>query len=100
MSEKKRTAPRLTAGKIWSGYSFIFIFAAIFIAYYLVNASLTWVGKEKKAMYAYAHHLINYEIRIGCQSLYSKGLTFTTLIDHFTAAVRSSVVKLSFELNQ
>ena len=44
MSEKKRTAPRLTAGKIWSGYSFIFIFAAIFIAYYLVNASLTWVG--------------------------------------------------------
>ena len=44
MSEKRKNTPRLSAGKIWSGYSFIFIFAAIFIAYYLVNASLTWVG--------------------------------------------------------
>ena len=44
MSEKRKNAPRLSAGKIWSGYSFIFIFAAIFIAYSLVNASLTWVG--------------------------------------------------------
>ena len=40
----KRRSPLKTIAKIWSGYSFVFIFAAIFIAYIFVNSSLTWVG--------------------------------------------------------
>ncbi len=43
MNENRRSLLK-TISKIWSGYSFVFIFAAIFIAYIIVNSSLTWVG--------------------------------------------------------
>ena len=43
MTDNKRS-PLKAVAKIWSGYSFVFIFAAIFIAYIVVNSSLTWVG--------------------------------------------------------
>ena len=39
-----KRSPLKTISKIWSGYSFVFIFAAIFLAYFIVNSSLTWVG--------------------------------------------------------
>ena len=41
---EKKNSPRKVLSRIWSGYSFIFIFAVIFLAYYLVNPNLTWVG--------------------------------------------------------
>jgi len=44
MKEKKTISLKKSLSRIWSGYSFIFIFAAIFLAYFLVNSSLTWVG--------------------------------------------------------
>ena len=43
MNHSKRSILK-TLSKLWSGYSFVFIFAAIFIAYIVVNSSLTWVG--------------------------------------------------------
>ncbi|MBR3503358.1 MAG: ABC transporter permease [Clostridia bacterium] len=43
MNDNKRS-PLKTLSRIWSGYSFVFIFAAIFAAYVIVNSSLTWVG--------------------------------------------------------
>ena len=46
MTDKKQTVPRLRRARSGLGnYSFIFIFAVIFIAYYLVNASLTWMRR-------------------------------------------------------
>ena len=44
MNEKKSVSPLKAVSKIWSGYSFVFIFAAIFLGYILVNPNLTWVG--------------------------------------------------------
>ena len=38
---EKKNSPRKALSRIWSGYSFIFIFAVIFLAYYLVNPNLT-----------------------------------------------------------
>ena len=43
MSEQKKS-PMKALSRIWSSYSFIIIFAVIFLAYYLVNPNLTWVG--------------------------------------------------------
>ena len=41
---RNKTSPWKNLAKIWSGYSFIFIFAVIFLAYVFVSSSLTWVG--------------------------------------------------------
>ena len=39
-----KNSTRKALSRIWSGYSFVFIFAAIFLAYFVVNPNLTWVG--------------------------------------------------------
>ena len=43
MRDKKASFLKTLSG-IWSGYSFAFIFAVIFVAYVFVSSSLTWVG--------------------------------------------------------
>lgn len=43
-TNKKQNGFVKTLSRIWSGYSFIVIFAAIFIGYMVVNSSLTWTG--------------------------------------------------------
>ena len=44
MSENKLRSPLKAVAKFWSGYSFIFIFVAIFLGYWLVSPNLTLAG--------------------------------------------------------
>ena len=44
MSEKKSISPMKAIAKLWSGYSFVVVFAVILLGYKLVNPSLTTAG--------------------------------------------------------
>ena len=48
MAQNTKTSPRLDVkgaiGKAWSGYSYIFIFAIIFVIFLICNGGTTWNG--------------------------------------------------------
>ncbi len=58
MDSKKKGS---TLGKIWSQYSFVFVFIAIFIIYAIVSSALTWNG----VMLVFRHSAVVGVIAIG-----------------------------------
>ncbi len=79
MKEKKLTK---AIGKAWSNYSFIFIFVAIFICFYLCSESITWNGIT---------NILRHSAVVGCIALGMALVVITGQIDLSVGSMLSFV---------
>ena len=73
---------RRALGKAWSNYSFIFIFAAIFICFYLCSESITWNGIT---------NILRHSSVVGCIALGMSLVIITGQIDLSVGSMLSFV---------